>query len=114
MADSVSASQVLDALRPIIDPDFQKSIVDLGFIKDLKIDGGAVAFSIELTTPACPVKAEFERAALERVRALDGVDSVAVTMTANTRQASRAGGGSDQEPVHLPGGEKVLVPCSKR
>ncbi|MBW2500303.1 MAG: DUF59 domain-containing protein, partial [Deltaproteobacteria bacterium] len=36
MADSVSASQVLDALRPIIDPDFQKSIVDLGFIKDLR------------------------------------------------------------------------------
>ncbi len=63
MAAPVSASQVLDALRPNIDPDFQKSIVDLGFIKDLKIDGGTVAFSIELTTPACPVKAEFERAA---------------------------------------------------
>ena len=67
MADPVSASQVLDALRPIIDPDFNKSIVDLGFIKDLKIDGGNVAFSIELTTPACPVKDEFKRAARERV-----------------------------------------------
>ena len=37
MADPVSASQVLDALRPITDPDFQKSIVELGFIKDLHI-----------------------------------------------------------------------------
>ncbi len=74
MADSVSPSQVLDALRPIIDPDFKKSIVELGFIKDLKIDGSAVSFAIELTTPACPVKAEFERAAKERVSALDGVN----------------------------------------
>ena len=80
-----SESAVLDALRPIIDPDFGKSIVDLGFIKDLRIDGARVSFSIELTTPACPVKEEFERAARERVLALEGVDDVAVTMTANTR-----------------------------
>lgn len=83
-----SESAVLDALRPIIDPDFGKSIVDLGFIKDLRIDGARVSFSIELTTPACPVKEEFERAARERVLALEGVDDVAVTMTANTRGRS--------------------------
>jgi len=85
MAPPVSESTVLDALRPIIDPDFGKNIVDLGFIKNLKIDGGAVRFDIELTTPACPVKAEFERAAREAVSALDGVDQVEVVMTANTR-----------------------------
>ena len=111
MADSVSASQVLDALRPIIDPDFQKSIVDLGFIKDLKIEGSAVAFSIELTTPACPIKAEFERSASERVQALDGVDKVAVTMTANTRQASRTGGGDGQQ-VTLPGVKNIIAVAS--
>ena len=60
---SPSESNVLDALRPIIDPDFGKSIVELGFIKDLRIEGSRVAFGIELTTPACPVKGEFERAA---------------------------------------------------
>ena len=75
------------ALRPIIDPDFNKSIVDLGFIKNLKIDGGRVAFAIELTTPACPVKAEFERAARERVSALPGVTEVEVEMTSNTRKS---------------------------
>jgi ATP-binding protein involved in chromosome partitioning len=111
MAESVSASQVLDALRPIIDPDFQKSIVELGFIKNLKIDGGAVAFSIELTTPACPVKAEFERAARERVAALDGVDRVDVTMTANTRQAARPGAGG-QEEVSLPGVKNIIAVAS--
>ncbi len=56
----VSQAEVLEALRPIVDPDFGKSIVDLGFVKDVQIDGGKVSFAIELTTPACPVKAEFE------------------------------------------------------
>ncbi len=112
MADPVSASQVLDALRPIIDPDFQKSIVDLGFIKDLKIDGGAVSFSIELTTPACPVKAEFERAAKERVQALGGVTGVSVTMTANTRQAARSGGAQGQETLSLPGVKNIIAVAS--
>ena len=45
---------VLDALKVVRDPDLNRDIVSLGFIKDLKIDGGRVAFTIELTTPACP------------------------------------------------------------
>ncbi len=85
MPPQVSETDVLGALRPIMDPDFNKSIVELGFIKQLQIDGAKVSFSIELTTPACPVKAEFERAARERVLALQGVSEVEVTMTANTR-----------------------------
>ncbi len=90
MAPPVSDAQVLDALRPIVDPDFGRSIVELGFIKNLRVEGGAVAFAIELTTPACPVKDEFERRAREGVGALDGVDQVDVTMTANTRGRSTA------------------------
>lgn len=98
---SVTESQVLDALRPIVDPDFQKSIVELGFVKDVQINGGRVAFKIELTTPACPVKAEFERAAQENVAALDGVDEVAVEMTAETRSAAAASPNAEVLPnVH--------------
>ena len=111
MPDPVIASQVLDALRPIIDPDFQKSIVDLGFVKDLRIDGDAVSFAIELTTPACPVKEEFKRAAHERVLALEGVENVAVTMTANTRQAARRAGAGDTQ-VSLPGVKNIIAIAS--
>jgi ATP-binding protein involved in chromosome partitioning len=78
----VTEELVLNALRQIEDPDLHKDIVALGFIKDLKIDGGAVSFRIVLTTPACPVKAEMESAAKELVGALPGVTSVAVTMDA--------------------------------
>jgi len=84
----VTREAVLEALSTIIDPDFQKDIVSLGFIKDLEIEGTAVGFSIELTTPACPVKERFRQAAESAVSALDGVDSVAVTMTARQQRAA--------------------------
>jgi ATP-binding protein involved in chromosome partitioning len=107
MTNPVTVSTVLDALRPIIDPDFGKSIVDLGFIKNLKIAGGDVAFEIELTTPACPVKAEFEKAARERVLAIEGVDDVQVAMTSNTR-----GRTSHPESDVLPAVRNVIAVAS--
>ena len=73
---------ILDSLRQINDPDLHKDIVTLGFVRDLKIDGGNVSFRIVLTTPACPVKAEMESAAREIVGALPGVAAVQVTMDA--------------------------------
>ena len=110
---SISEQAVLEALRPIIDPDFGRSIVELGFIKKLRIDGSRVAFDIELTTPACPVKAEFEKAARERVAALPGVTDVAVTMTSNTRGRAAASA-SPQEPQGdvLPGVANVIAVAS--
>jgi ATP-binding protein involved in chromosome partitioning len=106
----VTEQDVLVALRPIVDPDFGRSIVDLGFVKNLRIDGARVAFDIELTTPACPVKAEFERQARERVVALPGVADVSVTMTSNTRgrHAAPEAGPSDI----LPGVRNVLAVAS--
>ena len=98
---------VLDSLRPIIDPDFQKSIVDLGFVKGIRIEGSRVAFKIELTTPACPVKEEFARQAREAVSALDGVEEVEVEMTANTR-----GSRPEQKQGVLPGVRNVVAVAS--
>lgn len=88
----VSESQVLDSMRGIIDPDLGRDIVSLGFIKNLKIEGGRVSFTVELTTPACPVKERFKTACEEAVRSLPGVESVAVEMSA---MAPKARPGSD-------------------
>jgi len=76
-----SEIDIFKALSSIIDPDFNKDIVSLGFVKDMRIDGGRVGFTIELTTPACPVKEEFRRQAEEAVSALAGVSDVAVNIT---------------------------------
>ena len=109
MSSRLDEAAVLDALRPIVDPDFQKSIVDLGFVKNLRIDGANVTFEIELTTPACPVKAEFEKAARERVLALDGVENVGVTMTSNTRGRNLSAG---PQPEVLPGVRNTIAVAS--
>jgi len=77
----IAEADILKALSTIIDPDFNKDIVSLGFVKNLSIEGGKVAFTIELTTPACPVKEEFRRQADELVSALHGVTEVDITMS---------------------------------
>ena len=84
-------SQVLDALKQVIDPDLHRDIVSLGFVKDIRICDSAVAFTLELTTPACPVKDQLQEQARRVVLALDGVDQVNVKMDANVRSQSTLG-----------------------
>ncbi|HNR30206.1 MAG TPA: P-loop NTPase [Candidatus Hydrogenedentes bacterium] len=74
--------EVLDALRHIIDPDLGRDIVSLGFVKNVRIQDGDVALTLELTTPACPVKERFREEARSAVSRLPGVKSVDVTLTA--------------------------------
>lgn len=75
---------VLEALSTIIDPDFGMNIVDCGFVKDLVIesDTNRVSFTLELTTPACPIKEEFEKSARAVVSGIDWVKEVNVKMDA--------------------------------
>jgi ATP-binding protein involved in chromosome partitioning len=79
---------VLNALRVVIDPDIRRDIVTLGFVKDVAVADGRVAFTIELTTPACPVKDQMREQAAAAVRALPGVRDVDVQMTARVRSAT--------------------------
>ncbi len=91
---ALEQSGVLDALKVVQDPDLHKDIVSLGFIKDLNISGGAVSFTIELTTPACPVKDQMRDQARAAVMALPGVTAVNVTMSASVRAAGFGGEGA--------------------
>ncbi len=84
----VTETAILDALRSIIDPDLHRDIVSLGFVKNVKINGGAVSFTIELTTPACPVRERFRSQAMEVVQALPGVTGVDVEITAQQRHGA--------------------------
>jgi ATP-binding protein involved in chromosome partitioning len=90
----ISSDAILNALRAVIDPDFQQDIVTLGFVKDLEIQDGRVSFTIELTTPACPIRDRFKAQAEEVVRRLPGVKEVRVTMTARERPQRKLENGS--------------------
>jgi ATP-binding protein involved in chromosome partitioning len=78
----VTEADVYGALAQVKDPDLHKDIVRLGFVKDLKIVGGAVSFRVVLTTPACPVREQLQEQSRAAVAALPGVESVSVTMDA--------------------------------
>ena len=93
---SITEEQVLEALRAVQDPDLHKDIVTLGFVKDVKIAGGEVDFTIELTTPACPVKDEMKAEAEGIVRRLPGVTAARATMTADVK--ARGGFGRQAVP----------------
>jgi ATP-binding protein involved in chromosome partitioning len=84
---SVTEGQILDVLKKVQDPDLHKDIVSLGFIRNLKIDNGNVAFDLNLTTPACPVKDQMRDEAVALIKGVAGVSDVAVNMTAEVRQA---------------------------
>src|SRR5919204_1145426 len=89
----VEQTSVLEALKVVKDPDLHRDIVSLGFIKDLKIDGGRVGFTIELTTPACPVKDQMRDQARAAVMQVPGVSAVDVNLSARVREAVGADGG---------------------
>ena len=84
----MTETAVLEALRAVEDPDLHRDIVSLGFVKNLRLDGGRVAFTIELTTPACPVKDLMRDQARAAVAALPGVESVEIEMAASVRSAT--------------------------
>src|SRR4029077_14936844 len=80
--------QVLGVLKKVLDPDLRKDIVSLGFIRNLKIEGPAVRFDMNLTTPACPVKDQMRDQAVALVKGIPGVETVDIHMTAEVRQAA--------------------------
>ncbi|MFH0907532.1 MAG: P-loop NTPase [bacterium] len=79
-------AEILEKLKTVIDPDLGEDIVTLGFIKDLHHDdAGRVSFTVELTTPACPIKERFRSDCERLVRELPWVTSVDVIMSAAPR-----------------------------
>jgi len=60
--------QVLAALKNVEDPDLKKDLVTLNMIKDLKVEGNNVNFTLELTTPACPMKDMLRNACYNAVK----------------------------------------------
>ncbi|MEM6424894.1 MAG: Mrp/NBP35 family ATP-binding protein [Cyanobacteria bacterium P01_D01_bin.128] len=86
MTSLTSPQAVLDSLRPVQDPELQKSLVELNMIRNVQVDQGQVSFTLVLTTPACPLREFIVEDCEKAVRQLPGVESVAVEVTAETPQ----------------------------
>ena len=85
MATPVTEAQVVEALRPVQDPELHRSIVDLGMLRGVDIrPNGVVGVLIALTVPGCPLKNEIQRRVSDAATELDGVDSIDLEFTVMT------------------------------
>jgi ATP-binding protein involved in chromosome partitioning len=112
-------AQVIDALRPVEDPELHRSIVDLGMVKQVVIDGGRVAVTVALTVPGCPLRNEIQQRVTAAVGALHDVGDVALDFTVmsdDERQAvaqqMRGGAGAPKTNPFTDSSTRVLAIAS--
>jgi ATP-binding protein involved in chromosome partitioning len=79
-------SSVLEVLKPVQDPELQKSLVELNMIRNVRVDNGLVKFTVVLTTPACPLREFIVDECKQAVKKLPGVTDVQVEVTAEIPQ----------------------------
>jgi len=73
-----TTDQIIEALRPVEDPELHRSIVDLGMVRDVEVKGGVVSLTVVLTIAGCPLRNEIQNRVGTVLRALDGVNDVAL------------------------------------
>ncbi len=83
---SVSEANVIEALRPVQDPELHRSIVDLGMVREITIVGTDVTVVVALTIAGCPLKAEIDKRVRDAIVALDGVETAQPEFTVMTDQ----------------------------
>ncbi len=103
----LNETNVLNALRNVDDPDLHKDIVSLGMVKHVRVEGKNVSFTVELTTPACPMKEEIKHACITAVKHL--VDKEAIVDITMSSRVSSVRGNNEQL---LPGVKNIIAVCS--
>jgi ATP-binding protein involved in chromosome partitioning len=81
---AVTDADVVEALRPVHDPELHRSIVDLGMVRGVAIDGPVVAVRIALTIAGCPLRNEIQNRVTDAVVALEGIERVDLDFTVMT------------------------------
>ena len=109
MNKPITVDRVRDALSTVIEPELHKDLITLDFIKDIRIEGADISFTIMLTTPACPLKhvlsGESEAAVRKHIPEAGAVD---ITFDSRVRKDARI-----SEKLHLPIGTIVAVSSGK-
>jgi len=90
--NEITEQRILEALSKVQEPELNKDLVSLNMIRDIKIDGTRVTFTVILTTPACPLKSQIEQEAKNAVLSIPGIDEVDIFMDANVPSDGRSRG----------------------
>ena len=87
--NEISEEAVMQALSTVIEPELHRDLVSLNMVRDLEVDGKDVAFTITLTTPACPLRGKMERDARAALSQVPGIGDVTIRWDANVPQDRR-------------------------
>jgi ATP-binding protein involved in chromosome partitioning len=86
MPDMLTNDNIMAALGRVKDPEIGRDLVSLGMVKEITIDGRSVDLTIELTTPACPLKATIENQIVGELETL-GASVVKVDWASNVKRS---------------------------
>jgi ATP-binding protein involved in chromosome partitioning len=89
---------VLSALKKVQDPELQRDIVSLGMVKELTVQDGKVAFTVELTTPACPLRERIQQDCTQVLSAIEGIKEVQISFGSQVRGSKVGPGQTDLLP----------------
>ncbi|MBP9892981.1 MAG: Mrp/NBP35 family ATP-binding protein [Planctomycetes bacterium] len=81
---AITREAILAALKGVQDPDLHKDLVDLGMIKEPKADGANIELTVELTTPACPLKDQIGNEITAALKSKLNAANVKLNWTSNT------------------------------
>lgn len=76
----VTREEILRGLREVYDPEVPVNVVDLGFIREVKVEGNKVEIKMTLTNPFCPMHRTITKDVEDKVSGIEGVDSVRVEL----------------------------------
>ncbi|MCW8815583.1 MAG: Mrp/NBP35 family ATP-binding protein [Chlorobium sp.] len=99
---AITGTQILEALENVMEPDLKKDLVSLNMIKDIEVGtDNSVSFSVELTTPACPMKDHIRNACTAAIREhLPEAGEITVNLTSKvTSGGSCSGHGEKSNPL---------------
>jgi ATP-binding protein involved in chromosome partitioning len=97
--DNITEGKILAALGRVHDPELHRDIVSLGMVKGLELNGGRVKFTVELTTPACPLRETIENDCKKALAEVPGIKALEISFAAQVRGSKAGAGQTDLLPT---------------
>jgi ATP-binding protein involved in chromosome partitioning len=97
--NALNQDQIVEALRHVQDPELHRDIVSLGMVKELAVADGKVSFTVELTTPACPLRETIETDCKKALASIPGITKLEINFGAQVRGSKAGAGQTDLLPT---------------
>jgi len=97
--EHATQEQIVEALKKVQDPELHRDIVSLGMVKNLAVNNGKVTFTVELTTPACPLRESIDADCKKTLAGIPGVSAVEINFGAQVRGSKSGARQTDLLPT---------------